>query len=131
MKNSFFEVNEALQLDVDKKFDHVISHSVFHYFENLEYAENVIKKMINKANLKIGIFDINDNAKKEIYHKIRMQKMNQAEYNEKYKGLDHLFYDKKWFDDLAKKFDLKIDIFDQVYEKYENSSLRFNVIMEK
>jgi len=57
--------------------------------------------------------------------------MNQQEYEEKYKGLDHLFYEKSWFEEIAKEFNLKISIFDQTFEKYSNSNLRFNVIMEK
>jgi len=44
MKNSNFTNEEAINID-DIKYDIVISHSVFHYFKNLNYAKNVIKKM--------------------------------------------------------------------------------------
>jgi len=57
--------------------------------------------------------------------------MDKQEYKEKYKGLDHFFYEKNWFKEIAKEFNLKISIFDQTFENYSNSSLRFNVIMEK
>ena len=60
-----------------------------------------------------------------------MGDMDKQEYKEKYKGLDHLFYEKNWFKEIAKEFNLKISIFDQTFENYSNSSLRFNVIMEK
>jgi len=42
-----------------------------------------------------------------------------------------MFYDKDWFLSLGKELGLKVDIYNQSYEKYGNSSLRFNVIMEK
>ena len=42
MKNSDFQQIEALKMDFKIKYDFVISHSVFHYFKNLEYAEDVI-----------------------------------------------------------------------------------------
>jgi len=42
-----------------------------------------------------------------------------------------LFYEKNWFIEIAKEFNLKISVFDQTFEDYSNSNLRFNVIMEK
>ena len=57
--------------------------------------------------------------------------MPESEYKNKYEGLEHLFYDKKWFEDIAKEFGLKIAVFNQSFKNYSNSSLRFNVIMEK
>lgn len=131
MKDCSFKNDEAINLDTKEKFDILISHGVFHYFEDQAYAKEVIKKMIEKANKKIAIFDINDKAKEDIYHQIRMQGLSKEEYEKKYEGLDHLFYEKSWFEDLAKEFGLKIEIFDQDFDAYLNSKLRFNVIMEK
>jgi len=130
IKNSDFTNNEAVNIN-DEKYDIVVSHSVFHYFKDLNYAKNVINKMISKANKKIAIFDINDKTKENEYHKIRMADMNKEDYKKKYQGLEHMFYDKEWFRDIAKEFNLKINIFDQTFEKYSNSKLRFNVIIEK
>ena len=129
--NNNFVEDEAINLNNSDKYNIVVSHSVFHYFKDLDYAKNVIEHMINKATDKIAIFDINDKSKENEYHKIRMDSMNHQEYIEKYKGLEHMFYDKRWFIDIAKEFDMKINIFDQTFEKYSNSKLRFNVIMEK
>jgi trans-aconitate methyltransferase len=129
--NSNFEHKEANMLDVDSKFDIVVSHSVFQYFKSLYYAEDIIKKMIQKANKKIAIFDINDKIKESEYHRIRMAQMCEIEYKEKYKGLEHMFYEKEWFKELGIRLNVKVNIFDQTFDKYSNSSLRFNVIMEK
>ena len=131
MTNSEFENIEALNVNTTKKFDIVLSHSVFHYFKDLRYAEEVIEKMLEKANSKVAIFDINDKSKEEKYHIVRMGSMDKKEYKNKYYGLEHLFYDKEWFHDFAKKHGVKISIFDQTFQNYSNSSLRFNVIMEK
>jgi hypothetical protein len=131
MDNSEFENTEASLIGEDKKYDLVVSHSVFHYFKNLEYAKTVIIKMIKKSTKKIAILDINDKSKEYEYHKIRMASMNKDEYKNKYNGLEHMFYDKNWFKKIAKEFNMKIYIFDQAFENYSNSSLRFNVIMTK
>ena len=60
-----------------------------------------------------------------------MGDMSPKVYKEKYSGLDHMFYEKIWFEDIAKEYNLKINIFDQTYTQYTNSKLRFNVVMEK
>lgn len=129
-KGDFLNV-EACEIEEKKIYDVIVSHSVFHYFPDLEYAKKVIVKMIKKARKKIGIFDINDKAKEEFYHEERMKKLGRDEYFVKYKGLEHLFYEKKWFKDIANEFNLKVYIFDQNFETYINSKFRFNVIMEK
>jgi SAM-dependent methyltransferase len=131
LKNCDFVCDEAVNLDLSNRYDIVISHSVFHYFKDLEYAKKVIKNMVIKSNKKIAIFDINDKSKEKQYHKIRMSNMDEKEYKEKYAILKHMFYEKSWFEEIAKELGLKIYIFDQAFKKYSNSQLRFNVIMEK
>lgn len=130
MTNAKLEKKEAITVDTKDSYDIVLSHSVFHYFPSLDYAKEVVKRMIEKANRTVAIFDINDKSKEKEYHNIRMSASGE-EYAKKYTGLEHLFYEKEWFEKLAKDFNMKITIFDQTYEQYVNSSLRFNVIMEK
>jgi len=131
MPNSDFTHQEAIDMDLSKKYDIVLSHSVFHYFKDLDYAHNVIKKMIDKSNNQIAIFDINDESKKYAYNRVRMGSMTVNEYEDKYKGLEHMFYSKEWFYTIAKELNVDITIFDQTFKNYTNSSLRFNVIMKK
>ena len=130
MPSSNYICDEAVNIDTSA-YDFVISHSVFHYFKDLDYARDVLIKMIKKANKQIGIFDINDKSKEEKHHEVRMDCMGEDEYREKYNGLEHLFFDKSWFEQIAKEFGLEVSIFDQTFENYSNSSLRFNVIMKK
>ena len=131
MPNGDFACDEAINMDASQAYDFVVSHSVFHYFKDLDYARDVLVKMIYKSNKKIAIFDINDKSKEDQYHQARMGGMDKQEYIEKYKGLEHLFYNKEWFEEIAKEFNLKISVFDQTFENYTNSKLRFNVVMEK
>ena len=131
MPSGNFSCDEAINISTSESYDFILSHSVFHYFKDLEYAKSVLVKMIQKSNKKIGIFDINDKVKESQYHQIRMNDINKKEYKEKYSGLEHLFYEKSWFKGIAREFNLKISIFDQTFKNYSNSSLRFNVIMEK
>jgi len=129
--NNNFICDDATNIKVNEKYDFIVSHSVFQYFESLDYAKKVIFKMYEKANKTIAIFDISDKSKEERYHEIRMSQMNAQEYKDKYKGLEHMFYTKKWFEEIALDLDCKLNIFDQSFKEYSNSGLRFNVIMEK
>jgi len=131
MPKGQFLYQEAKNLDTTKKYDIVLSHSVFFYFDNLDYAKEVLNKMVKKANKKIAIFDINDKEKESIYYKIRMQTMSKQEYEKKYKNLKHIFFEKDFFVNYAKENNLKIIIWDQNFKKYKNSQYRFNVILTK
>ena len=62
-KGSDFSVDEACRLDTQNKYDFVVSHSVFQYFNDVLYAKKVLIKMLEKANKKVGIFDVNDKSK--------------------------------------------------------------------
>ena len=64
-------------------------------------------------------------------HALSMQTLTKEEYKQKYNGLNHMFYHKGWFENIAQEFNLKCEIFDQDFSDYGNSTLRFNVIMTK
>lgn len=131
MPQNNFITADAIVLDTVKKYDIVLSHGVFLYFSDLEYAREVITKMIKKATSTIAILDINDESKKENYHKLRMKTMKKEEYEKKYKGFEHYFYKKSFFENIAEEHGLEIEIEDQDFKKYNNSKFRFNIIMRK
>ncbi|WP_294954174.1 class I SAM-dependent methyltransferase [Sulfurovum sp.] len=131
MPNCNFQTAEAIELNAEQNHDVVLSHGVFLYFENLNYAREVIIKMIQKATSTIAILDINDADKEHEYHQLRMKTMTKEEYEKKYSGLSHHFYNKSFFEDIAKEYKLDIEVWDQTFKKYNNSQFRFNVIMKK
>lgn len=119
-------VCEAINLDCQKKYDVIISNSVFFYFPSLEYASNVLEKMLEKCKKSIAILEINDSSKKDIALSIRNQNCQKN-----YDGLNHLYYEKDWFISFAKKHNIVIKIEDQCISGYDNSSYRFNVFLSK
>ena len=131
MSDMSFKVMEAIEVEVEDKFDIVLSNSVFQYFASLDYAKSVLSRMIEKANKKVIILDVNDKAKQEKALSLRKGALSNEEYENKYAGLDHLFYEKNWFQEVASVYNRNIEIFDQDIEGYLNSSFRFNVIFSK
>ena len=131
MKKGTFEQDEAIHIDVNKKFDVVLSSGVFLYFKDKKYAKDVLLKMIKKATKTVAIFDVNDATKESNYHEIRMKTMTKQQYEKKYKGLDHLFLKKDFFRQIAEEQGLKVEIWDQNFDSYKNAQFRFNVVMKK
>ena len=131
-----FIVDEALNESFSEiEFDVVFSHSVFQYFPNKAYAENVLKLWCSK--LKKGGFlvllDINDAIKEETYHLERAKEYSSLEeYEENYKGLSHLFFDKVVLTDFLSGIGmLGFEFFPHKVPEYGNSKFRFNLICKK
>lgn len=130
-KGHEFSLCEADQLDVSNKYDVVVANSVFHYFKNYQYAQEVLDRMVQKARKTIAILEIPDRAEQQESERARMEALSPAEYKQKYEGLPHLYYDREWFLHFAERQYLDIDIFDQNISNYGNNTFRFNVVLTK
>ncbi len=131
MPEANITVNEAIDFPQDHQFDVVVSNGVFLYFPNYEYAATVVKNMVEIADKSIGIFDVPDLAKKEYALAKRKSLLTENEYQEKYQGLDHLYYAKDWFQEVLREETVKITIEDQNISNYGNNDYRFNVLIHK
>lgn len=126
-----FEENEAINLETSNKYDYVFASSIFHYFENYDYAKNVMNRMFEKSNKKIVLLDIPDIRLKEKCENERKEAYGEEEYNKKFSTLKHLYYDKELFEDFAEQNNCKVNIFNQILKNSVNSKYRFNCIIEK
>ncbi len=132
MPDGSFEVKEAINIGGVPKADIVVSHSVFHYFPDHDYAYKVLRRMIDKAGKRVAVLDVNDADKQDAYDQLRRSAYEDPEeYERKYKDLNHLFYTKNWFRSIAEELGLNIEIVDQEFEGYGNSHFRFNVFITK
>jgi cyclopropane fatty-acyl-phospholipid synthase-like methyltransferase len=123
-------VNSAENLSFDVKYDYVISNSIFQYFPNHFYAEIVVDLMMAKSKRdSIAILDINDEDKREISHNLR--RLAEPNYDEKYKGFEHLYFKKEFWEKLAKDRNWKLSIQDQHIEDYKNNSFRYNIFLRR
>jgi hypothetical protein len=129
-QNEFF-VCDAAQMDTGTKYDIVLSNGVFLYFPDYRYAGTVVEKMIDKAQKTVAILDIPDLAQKKESEEFRSRSHPPGTYEEKYRGLGHLYFERSWFDDFADAQGLGITVLDQQIRGYGNSRFRFNVILKK
>ncbi|MBK3494843.1 methyltransferase domain-containing protein [Viridibacillus sp. YIM B01967] len=120
---------EAIELPVTTKYDVLLSNSVFAYFLNLEYATDVLNKMVEKSNHIIAIIDIHDKSKEEDY--IEYRKRMTPDFEERYEGLPKLFYSKSFFEEFAYKRNLNVVFTKTNIEEYWNNDFVYNCYMFK
>ncbi len=131
-----FEVADANHIPFEGvSFDSILSHGVFFYFPSYEYALEVIEQSYTKLNSGgyFCLMDLNDLSRKGEYHDFRRsQAADPLEYDRKYAGLDHLFFDKdRLTADLYRIGFVQVELFEHRIKSYLNSRFRFNIIMKK
>ncbi len=114
----------------DESYDKILMHSVFQYFQSINYAHDVVFELLRVCKKPgiLFIMDMPDLEKKEECIKY-MSKLHPKKYADK--KLQHLFYRKKFFEDMCNKKDLECKIVDQNIKGYDNSRFRFNVLIKK
>ncbi len=120
---------EAVDITTEKKYDIVISDSVFAYFQNEEYGRKVLGKMYDKALSQIALLEIFDKDMEE--ECIAYRKASVENYDEKYEGLDKVFYPKQMFMDFARAHDCRIEFEPVENEYYWNSRYMYNCYITK
>lgn len=117
------------------KFDFAISHSVFQYFANEQYAVDTIRTMALALapGGSIALLDINDSEYEEKYHKTRkLHYRNPAEYEERYGHLPHLFISRECIAVTLEELGFReIGFVDHPIAEYKNAQYRFNVLAKK
>lgn len=123
-----FEQCEASNVPPEPQYDFVIANGVFFYFTDLEYAEAVIRTMMQKARRGVAILDNPDRALKHETLALRYKIAGgKSEYEKRYDGLDHLYFDRDWFVQVLWNAGASsVAIRDQDIQGYANAAGRFN-----
>lgn len=131
MAKADFQLQDVKEPTKDKIYDLVLAHSVFQYFESLECAKTVCRKMLKKSSKKVAILDVpNKRLQKESEH-ARSSAQSAHQVNNSHDELSHLYYEKQWFKQFSIEENIDVQIIDQAVDGYINSKYRFNVIMTK
>lgn len=119
----------ADELPTDKKFDAVFSNSVFAYFDDIDYAERVLEKMLIKSRRAVAVLDIYD---KDFEENLLAERRRTIEnYDERYKDLPKLFYPRSFFKKFASRYDLSIRFEKNELEGYVNAPFTYHCFMER
>lgn len=130
MPDGEFVATEAKLLDTEPAYDFVISNSVFHYFTQ-DYAAAVLARMIQKAKIAVAIMEVPDLHTKTESETLRRDLLSQEEYEKKYAGLEHTYYDRDWFKNQATALGCSCETFDGCVPGYAQNKFRFGAIIKK
>ena len=115
---------KADEIVVEPQYDLVMSESVFQYFDSLNYAEIVLRKMIEKSNLVTYVGEIHDACFEQELISLRRNTIDN--YDQKYEGLNKLFFEKSWFEKIANEYGKKVEFTNVNNSDYINSRYLFN-----
>lgn len=121
-----FDVVEANQVAVKPHYDRVLANSVFHYFPNLSYAEQVLGIMFAKSRGAVAVLEVPDQAHRERAERIRRDLLSEEEYERKYRGYEHLYFNRDWFVEQGHRHGYGCEITEQFIPHYAQNSYRFN-----
>lgn len=121
--------DEAIMLDVEEKYDIVFSDSVFAYFPDEAYGLKVLEKMYEKASKVVMLQEVFDKSMQQECEAYRRKRF--ADYEERYRGLEKIFYDKEMFSRFAEARHCRIEFSGVDNEYYWNSKYLFNCCIYK
>lgn len=119
-------VGEARDLDLAGGYDVVVSNGVFLYFPDLTYAATVLSRMVAGARRGVAVLDVPDRGRQEQALRQRRAQLGEQTYQRRYSGLDHLYFDRAWFDAIMGP-SWVVQTCDQELGGYFNAAHRFNV----
>lgn len=91
----------------------------------------MIELMIEKAVIAVAVLEIPDAYTKEESERVRRDILTPEEYEKKYAGLEHTYYEREWFEEIAATHGLCYDIFDHCIPNYVQNKFRFDCIIRK
>lgn len=124
-----FAVAEANALAGEAR-DFVVANSVFSYFPDQDYAQEVFARMLAMARKGVAILDVPDLERREAAEAARRAALPPGEYEARYRGLEHRYYSREWFSTLAARHGWQIDVTEQWLAGYGNAPHRFNVMLK-
>lgn len=130
--DSPFDVIPATDMDTSDHYDHVLSHSMFHYL-SLDDASTVMRKMLEKARRTVGIFDLPDIATRDAAETMRRGNLPAGEYEKKYDGLAHTYFGKDWLLSQVRRFapEASVEFIRSQVDNNPQSPFRFGMIVRK
>ena len=119
----------ADELPTTKTFDAVFANSVFSYFDDFDYAERVLEKMLLKSRCTVAVLDVYDaDFESELMTERRRMIEN---YDELYKDLPKKFYPRKFFENFAARHKLSIRFAANELKDYVNAPFTYHCFIER
>jgi trans-aconitate methyltransferase len=125
-----FVVADAEALAPEIQSDFVIANSVFQYLP-LEKAGRILRMMLAKARVAVAVLDIPDAKTQAACEQVRRAALPADEYEKKYAGLAHTYYDRDWFAAQAENATWICETLDGRIPNYAQNRFRFAALLKR
>ncbi len=124
-----FQVSDAIDFK-GIKTDSIIANHVFHYFPSHDYVSAVLETIM-KSKCKVLITALPDITLKKESEAFRTGTLTEQEYEEKYDGLDILYFSKSWILDEVNRLSPKRKVFFLPHRmpKFPQNEFRFDCLI--
>ncbi|WP_295006454.1 methyltransferase domain-containing protein [uncultured Dechloromonas sp.] len=125
-----FQVGDAEALEPAPPAHHVIANSVFQYFP-LGKAGNILQRMLSKAAMTVAVLDIPNRETQAECEAVRRAALPEAEYERKYAGLEHTYFDRDWFACQVNPDEWRCETIDGFIPNYTQNQFRFAALYRR
>lgn len=125
--NGKFDLHDASRLN-GKMHDAVVSNAVFNYFPDLQYAAEVVEKMVRKSRHTLLITDINHQQYQKAILAARCGALSVEEYLQRFQKTPFAFYTPEWFLSLSEDLGVSCSVLPQ-HLNHHYRDYRFNIMM--
>jgi SAM-dependent methyltransferase len=122
------DVADAAVFPLEPQVDHAVSFGMFFYLASTDDAAQVLQRMVRKATRSVSVLDVPDVRLAAQAEAHRRALWGVAEYEQRYAGLDHLYFEQSWFREQLPEPHWHVDISPQSLANYDNAPFRFNVV---
>jgi 2-polyprenyl-3-methyl-5-hydroxy-6-metoxy-1,4-benzoquinol methylase len=126
-----FQLLDASKLEIYPKNDIVIANHVIHYFDSLDYTEKVLSNMLLKASKTVFVSGVPDISLRNESEKMRRGTLSLNEYEVKYAGLKILYFERHFFEVIAKKHNFSINFLPHEMPGFAQNLFRYDIIFNK
>jgi SAM-dependent methyltransferase len=130
-RKEFLHSIEAIDISVKPRYDLVTTNQVIHFFPSLDYAEEAIGKMLDKAIKTVFVAGVPDLALKEESEETRRSIIGREKYEEMYEGLENLYYSKTWFEEMADEKGFSITFSSHQMPGFAQNRFRFDAVLHR
>lgn len=135
MPRGHFKLTQADAIDFNKKFDVILSNSVFQYFDDISYAYKVILSILKllKPNGICIITDLFDIKKKDEYIKFRKKEagLTDKQWEQRYASVKHIYYDKDKLKRFIEDLGYVVTIKSPSLLQSDHQQFRFDLMISK
>jgi SAM-dependent methyltransferase len=122
---------EASLLPYKPAYDVVFANHVIHYFPDISYSSVVFDRMLRKAKRVVAVSGVPEASLRAESERERRGLLTTEQYEKKYSGLEILYYERRWFEQVAARHGFDTSFFEHAMPGFAQNRFRFDCVMKR